>query len=760
VIKTTQNLSSLLDHIFDLSQKVIQSRVFKNQLIELILKSYSERDAILSRDEASNICYCYLLLNKYTEAAMVLVKLINGSEDDFLMACQISADIQAEENENFTSNLLKEFNKSGAGTDEISLKKEKVVSILSGKFNETSSFKFINQNNRSNKDVIAKLKQFWDNKNSIYHNGIINCYAILHAGTSDDTFLNDQTQKAWITKNSHWAKFQSVACLGTIHRRNPKIEEVISKFYPGPGQTDDYIGGGALYALGLSRLSKNVEQKIEFLKNILLTNQKEPIVHGACLGLGLLGMSSHDKDLVESLKVFIYNESAIMGEAAAYSIGLVMAGNMDQDLIQELIDACRNNTHEKIIRGLAMSMALMAYQSEELADGLIGMLMDSKDHIVRYGGAYAVGMAYVGTGNTKALKKLLSIAASDVSDDVRRAAVLNIGFVMLNQHEKVPKIINLLINSYNSQVRFGAAMAIGISCAGTNFKDAMTALQSLQQDPASFVRQGVTIGMALVMQQATKNHNPIVEDFKEKLMENVKNKTQDNIYKFGAMLSLGLLEAGGKNCIVTLTSQSGTCKKGAILGMVMFTQYWYWFPFLQMINLSLEPTFLMGVNADLKMPKGFSVKCNTKKSTFDYPPIKKLEEINKEKDKVVIELSTTRRAKAKQALKHKGEGKMDEETLPKTISQIDTETDKKDEKEVKQEKMEPEELPTCELPNPCRVLKKQQNFIEFVAGNRYQPIMKVDVANGRAGSGATSSSRTLLPESQKSSWMTNLWKPG
>jgi 26S proteasome regulatory subunit N2 len=667
-----------------------------------------------------------------------LGKLIAGSKEDFLMACQISADIQAEENEHFTSNLVNELKKLPIEGEEAGINQSQILSILSGQFHQTSSFKFLNQNNRSNKDVITKLKQFWDNKNSIYHNGMLNCYAILHAGTSDDTYINDATNKQWIAKNSHWAKFLSVACLGTIHKNNPKIEEVISKFYPGAGQTDDYLGGGSLYALGLSQLSKNTKQKIDFLLNIVKTSQKEPIVHGACLGIGLLGMSSNDLELVEALKVFIYNESAIMGEAAAYSIGLIMAGKMDDVLIQELLDACKNNTHEKIIRGMALSMALMAYQSEELADNLIEQLLDTKDHVMRYGGAYAIGMAYVGTGNTKSIKKLLSIAASDVSDDVRRAAVLNIGFVMLNQYEKVPKIINLLINSYNSQVRFGAALAIGISCAGTNYKEALTALQNLQSDTASYVRQGVAISMALVMQQATKNHNPIVEDFKEKLIENIKKKNEDNIYKFGAMMGLGLLEAGGKNSIVTLTSQSGTCKKGAILGMVMFTQYWYWFPFAQMISLSLEPTFLMGVTSDLKMPKGFVVKCNTKKSTFDYPPIKKLEDPNKEKDKVIIELSTTRRAKAKQAMKHKGEGKMDEETLLRNSSSVLPESEKKQQPESKPEIMEPEEPATCELPNPSRVLKKQQNFIEFNPANRYQPVVKVNSDYSRVASAATS----------------------
>ena len=581
----------------------------------------------MTKDEAWNISHCYLLLDKPKETAVILSHLINGDTDDFLMACQISTDIQDEENQNFSENLIRDFTGCATSTEAASSRKEQIVSILSGKFHETRSFKFLNQNNRSNKDIVAKVRQFWDGKNSVYHNGIHNLYAIMHAGTSDDTYLTDPNNKAWVTKNSHWARFLAAGCLGTVHKNNPKLEEVISKYYPSPQQSDDYVGGGALFALGLGHASK--PERLPFLLDILRTSQKEPIVHGACLGIGLLGMSSYNLELVEELKPLLYDDSAIKGEAAAYSIGLIMAGNMDQGLVQELLDTCRNNTHEKIIRGLSVSLALMAYQSEELADLLIAELLDSKDHIVRYGGAYAIGMAYVGTGNTGALKKLLSIAASDVSDDVRRAAVVNIGFVMLNQPEKVPKIINLLINSYNSQVRFGAALAIGISCAGSNLKEALTSLERLQQDSAHYVRQGVSIAMAMVMQQATKNHNPIVEEFRDKLLENIKKKNEDPIYKFGAMLSLGLLDAGGRNCVVTLSSQSGKAKKGAILGMVMFTQYWYWFPFVQMISLSLEPTMLMGLNKDLKIPKGFTVKCNTKKSVFDYPPIKKIEDSSK-----------------------------------------------------------------------------------------------------------------------------------
>lgn len=42
----------------------------------------------------------------------------------------------------------------------------------------------------------------------------------------------------------------------------------------------------------------------------------------------------------------------------------------------------------------------------------------------------AIGMAYVGSGNDKAIRKLLNLAVTDVADDVRRIAVISLAFVM------------------------------------------------------------------------------------------------------------------------------------------------------------------------------------------------------------------------------------------------------------------------------------------------------------------------------------------
>lgn len=40
-----------------------------------------------------------------------------------------------------------------------------------------------------------------------------------------------------------------------------------------------------------------------------------------------------------------------------------------------------------------------------------------------------------------------------MSDDVRRAAVMNLGFVLASAPEQCPKIVSLLAESYNPHVR-------------------------------------------------------------------------------------------------------------------------------------------------------------------------------------------------------------------------------------------------------------------------------------------------------------------
>ena len=180
--------------------------------------------------------------------------------------------------------------------------------------------------------------------------------------------------------------------------------------------------------------------------------------------------------LFESLKNILFTDSAVAGEAAGIAMGLVMLGSGSTRAVDEMLQYGRETQHEKIIRGIAIGISLIMYGKEDAADTVIETLMNDKDAILRYAGVHVIAMAYVGTGSNKAINKLLRVAVSDANDDVRRAAVISIGFVMLKDSKQVPKVVQLLSESYNPHVRYGSAIALGIACAGTGMKAYLSAL--------------------------------------------------------------------------------------------------------------------------------------------------------------------------------------------------------------------------------------------------------------------------------------------
>lgn len=107
------------------------------------------------------------------------------------------------------------------------------------------------------------------------------------------------------------------------------------------------------------------------------------------------------------------------------------------------------------MRGLCVGLALITYGRLEEANTLIENLSRDKDPLMRRAGVYALAMAYCGTGSNDAIRRLLHIAVSiypfdvlfgkriiflqfyvilfqvsDVNDDVRRAAVTCLGFLL------------------------------------------------------------------------------------------------------------------------------------------------------------------------------------------------------------------------------------------------------------------------------------------------------------------------------------------
>ncbi|MPC15068.1 26S proteasome non-ATPase regulatory subunit 1 [Portunus trituberculatus] len=349
--------------------------------------------------------------------------------------------------------------------------------------------------------------------------------------------------------------------------------------------------------------------------------------HGGCLGLGLAAMGTQRTDVYEQLKYCLFQDDAVTGEAAGLAMGLVMLGSANDQAVSDMASYARDTQHEKILRGLAQGIALTMYGQQDQADRLITELSEDKDAILRRAAMYTVAMAYCGTASTPAMKRLLHVAVSDVDNDVRRAAVEALGFLLFRSPEQIPSMVSLLSESYNPHVRYGAAMALGVACSGTGQKEALGLLEPLTNDPVNFVRQGALIASALVLIQQTEATCPKVKDFRQLYAKVISDKHEDSIAKFGAILAQGIIDAGGRNMTISLQSRTGHTSMTSVVGMFVFTQFWYWFPLAHFLSMAFTPTCLIGLNSELKMPK-MQFLSNAKPSTYGYPA--PLEEKKKE----------------------------------------------------------------------------------------------------------------------------------
>lgn len=128
--------------------------------------------------------------------------------------------------------------------------------------------------------------------------------------------------------------------------------------------------------------------------------------------------------------------------------------------------------------------------------------------------------------------------------------------------------------------------------------------------------------------------------------------------KYGAILAQGIIDAGGRNVTVSLQSRTGHTNLQAVVGMLVFTQYWYWFPLAHCLSLAFSPTSLISLNSDLKMPK-VEFKSAAKPSLYAYPaPLEEKKAEEREKVATAV-LSIAARQKRRETADKKDDDKME-----------------------------------------------------------------------------------------------------
>ena len=177
----------------------------------------------------------------------------------------------------------------------------------------------------------------------------------------------------------------------------------------------------------------------------------------------------------------------------------------------------------------------------------------------------------------------------------------SLAFLLFKNPSQVPRIVQLLSESYNPHVRCGATLALGIACAGTGLQDAVEILEPMTKDGVDFVRQGAFIALGTVLVQQSEASSPSMASTRALYAKIVADKHEDPMARFGAALGQSFIDAGGRNVNISLQSRAGTKNTSAIVGMVLFCQFWYWYPLAHCACLAFEPTGIIGLNGKLQV---------------------------------------------------------------------------------------------------------------------------------------------------------------
>ncbi|XP_018493833.1 26S proteasome non-ATPase regulatory subunit 1 [Galendromus occidentalis] len=750
-IRQSDDMVKLLQYSLRIAMTLTQNRSFRDEILRVLITLYQD----LETPDYVNMIQCLISLDDAAFSAEILEKLVRGSKENQLMAYQISFDLYESAIQQFLLRVIDSLREivgpktetpavAEGSEDKPKLKPgeiqktgdeqvDKLIRILSGELTIELHLQFLIRSNHSDLLILKQTKEAV--RNSVCHTATVIANSLMHCGTTSDTFLRDNLD--WLARATNWAKFTAVSSLGVIHKGHEKESlQLMGPYLPKENTTSSgYTEGGGLYALGLIH-AHHGGAIIDYLMNQLKDAPNEVIRHGGCLGLGLAAMCTHRQDVYEQLKFNLYQDDAVSGEAAGIAMGLVMLGSGNSQVIDDMVAYAKETQHEKILRGLAVGIAFLVFGCMEGADALIDTLASDKDPLLRRSAMHTIAMAYCGSENNASIKKLLHFAVSDVNDDVRRAAVEALGFLLIRTPEQCPSVVSLLSESYNPNVRYGSAMALGISCAGTGNKEALALLEPMTNDPVNFVRQGALVATALVLLQQSEAVCPKMKEIRAFYQKVITDKHEDVMAKFGAILAQGIIDAGGRNVTAGLLSRTGHVNYPGVVGMLGFTQFWYWFPMSHFLSLAFTPSCVIGLNSQLAMPR-LEYRSNVKPSTYAYPPALE-EKKEKEREKVttaVLSITAKFAAKKKQKEKEKEEEKMEVEETPAVKAEVKAKEEpelpkpetKKDEVEAKKEEEKKPEPNFEILSNPARVVRPQLKVIQMHEAPRYRPVKDISI---------------------------------
>ena len=113
--------------------------------------------------------------------------------------------------------------------------------------------------------------------------------------------------------------------------------------------------------------------------------------------------------------------------------------------------------------------------------------------------------------------------------------------------------------------------------------------------------QSALVASAMILIQQTPVMNSKVTFYRQHYTKIISDKHEHNMVKLGAVIAQGILDAGGCNVTISLQSRTGHMSMKTAVGLLVFSQFWFWYPLSHFISLAFTPTAIIGLNANLNV---------------------------------------------------------------------------------------------------------------------------------------------------------------
>lgn len=219
ILQASGSDATLLKYALSSCVKVVQSKAFRQEALAVIAECLQKLFEDKHATAAYDLILVYQLLGQPVPVAKALTELIQGSEEDYLLALQLCFDLMDSGDQAFVTSVaagMKEAEKADEDKEELKKRWEQTSKVLTGGFPSELALSFLHKNSKADRLIMENLKKSLEERgsggrSSVLHNAAVMTHSYLYAGTTNDSFLREYLD--WMKKASNWYVCVSISTM-------------------------------------------------------------------------------------------------------------------------------------------------------------------------------------------------------------------------------------------------------------------------------------------------------------------------------------------------------------------------------------------------------------------------------------------------------------------------------------------------------------------------------------------------------------------